>query len=243
MAPSLNGRAWIRQSLPQEHGSWSFVLEPLLIAAVLNISRFGWVSLGTFLMFLGFRPMQIGLKDLLKRKSYPRTAPSVVAGLLLCGTGVICLVWSRNWVASAWVIGMGSLFVLTSRLTSPRSLIREIVGVMVAVPVAILAAPLAAEVLVLRPIASVLGVRGVLGRWADHVMSRWLAVGAGAAMVLFAVGAFPIDNSKFVAYSLCGVRALELALTPTYPRKPSTVGMVEAVLALAVVAAWSAQGY
>ncbi|MBS1705245.1 MAG: YwiC-like family protein [Armatimonadetes bacterium] len=243
MPPSFDWHTWIRQSLPQEHGSWAFVLEPLLIATVLDPGKFGLIAIGTFLLFLGFRPFQIGMKDLLKRKRYPRTLPSTIAGCSLGFVGLSCLVLSANWLATSWILGMGVLFLTVSKFTQPRALVRETVGALLAVPVAVLAAPYAAEVLVIRPIVSILGVRGFLARWPDHVMSRWLAVAGGFTMLLFALTAFPLDNSKFVAYLMCAIRALELALTPKFKRTPSTLGAVEAILAVAVIVSWSAQGF
>lgn len=70
-APPVNWRA---VALPAEHGSWSLVLEPILLGLLVAPSWPGFgVALAGFFAFLAQRPFKIALTDRQRGKVYART--------------------------------------------------------------------------------------------------------------------------------------------------------------------------
>lgn len=228
-------KPWVKQSLPQEHGSWAFVLEPLLIA---GIWAGHWVSsLGFFLCFLAYRPLTVGGKDLLKKKRYERTVPMVASGISLLGIGLSLIVVARAYGLLVTLAGLGGVFAYMDQ-GEKRSISREVLGTLLAFPAAALAAPFGAAVFVLRPIAAVLSVRGFIGRMEDSDQSRWIAVGFGLALIVAAVVYLGIGWPT-IAYAICGLRTLHLALTKDKEVAPVRIGMIEGVISLLVLAGWA----
>lgn len=237
MAADFQIGPWLKQSAPQEHGSWSYVAEPLLVA---GLASGGWTAAaGVFLAFLAYRPVSLGVRDLLKRKVYPRTWPSLVVGLGLGAGGSALVVAQGDGRLVAALATLGGLFAVLDSRADRRSLLRELAGAGLALPTAVLAAPHAVLPLVIRPLTGILSVRGKLGRLADASTCRWIAVASGAAMAGGAWYAFGPDL-RTLAYTACGCRALHLALTAKTEVKPAQVGVVEGLLAVGVVLAWSA---
>jgi hypothetical protein len=237
MAQKLEFKAWIKQVLPPEHGSWAFVIEPLLIAGIVGKASFILAGIGGFLLFLGYRPTFLALKDLQKKKTYPRTIPSLLLGLGFNGLGLACLALSQQWLVLVIILVAGNVFAQLDQNLPPRSLWRELVGSLLMLPVAIFAAPLAWLVLILRPLAAVLSVRGVINRMDDANACRWAGVAVGALLIgasLWQLG----FGFRTAAYSLAGVRTLYLALTPDWERKATKVGIAESVVALLIVLSW-----
>ncbi len=238
MRAKFDTKTWLKQILPQEHGSWSFVLEPLFIAAILDWPNSAISSIGIFLMFLGYRPAMLAAKDFWRKKRYPRTWPSAAVGigLLLSGTG-LCLLAKATWLISATAI-VGAMFVVLDLRASPRSLWRELAGALLAVPAAIIAAPFAAVIFILRVLVAVLSIRGVLARMPDHEICRWVAVGLGIILGVFSVLLFRSSLILMGIYWVAGARAIYLAFSSEWPRKPVRIGITEGILALSIVIAW-----
>ncbi|MEO8034396.1 MAG: YwiC-like family protein [Acidobacteriota bacterium] len=64
-----------RLALPTEHGGWGFLLEPILLALIVAPSIAGAAfAMAAVAGFLTRQPLRFALNDLLRRKSYPRTA-------------------------------------------------------------------------------------------------------------------------------------------------------------------------
>lgn len=237
MAQKLEFKAWMKQVLPAEHGSWAFVIEPLLIAGIVGKAPFILAGIGGFLLFLGYRPTFLALKDLQKKKSYPRTVPSLIVGLLLNGLGLACLALSQQWLVLAIIVVAGNIFAQLDQNLPPRSLLRELAGSLLMLPVAVFAAPAAWLVLILRPLAAVLSVRGVINRMDDAKACRWTAVAVGALLIGAALWQLGL-GFKTAAYGLAGARTLYFALTPEWERKATRVGIAESVVALLIVLSW-----
>jgi len=230
-------KAWVKQSLPQEHGSWAFVVEPLLISSFAGGSRAGIAALGFFLAFLGYRPGVIGIKDILRKKSYPRTIPSLIAGLVLCGIGLAMMALVQNWILIGSLAVLGGLFVYLDSRAEKRSVLREAVGAMLAIPAACLVAPAASGVFVTRALGALLSVRGFIARYDDATTCRWLAVGFAVALVGLSYFAFG-PSLRLAAYSACAARVIFLALIAGKEVKPMRIGMVEAIFGTGVLVAW-----
>lgn len=238
MSQKLELKAWLKQILPPEHGSWAFVIEPLLIAAIAGGPAFALAGIGGFLLFLGYRPTFLALGDLMKDKKYPRTIPSLLAGLALNALGLALLVLSQEFLALVLVMGLGGAFAQLDQRLPPRSLWRELAGSLLMVPVVILAAPAAWPILILRPLAAVLSVRGVIDRMDDAKFSRWAGVCAGILLAGAVWWTLPL-GWRSAAYGLAGARTLYLAVTHSLERKATHVGIAETVVASLIALSWS----
>lgn len=214
------------------------MIEPLAVACIAGGSIYGTLSLGFFLVFLGYRPGLIGLKDLLKRKVYPRTLPSFSAGAFLIAIGSALMLLTEEWNVLCAVALFGAAFAVIDALGGKRSVERESFGALLAVPIACFAAPFASPVLVLRPVLSVLSVRGLISRWEDAALCRWLGILFGFALVPVAWVAFGFSDWRFVAYCICGGRALVSAYQHGKGVKPLQIGIAEIAVSLIVVLCW-----
>lgn len=240
MAPKFDFKLWLKQSLPQEHGSWAFVAEPLLISWIMGGLHKGIAAAGFFLMFLGYRPAMIGIKDLLRHKAYSRTYPSFIVGGFLNALGGLLMLWAHAYVALGCLAIMGALFNWIDAKADKRSILREGFGTLLAVPPAILLAPMAGPLLVARPIASVLSVRGLIGRWDDSNRSRWQSVALGILLIPLGALAFPVASWRMVGYSTCVIRSLYAATRFGKPIKASHIGIAEMLVSISVVIGWLA---
>lgn len=235
----MDWKAWFRQMLPPEHGSWAFVMEPALIAAVLAEKRGALAGLGVFLLFLAYRPAVQGIRDLWRKKRYPRTVPAVFTGLLLGALGLGCMVLTQEPVLIAATFLLGAVFAWLDAALKPRALWRELLGAYLAVPAALVFAPMAGAVLLLaRPTVAILSVRGVIARMDDSVACRWVGTTLGLGLGAYAGLTQPLPLS--LAYGLVGGRAVWLALTPNRERKVTQVGIVESIVSVLVVFGWLA---
>lgn len=87
-------------ALPAEHGSWSLVLEPILLGLLIGPSWAGLAfAVGAFFAFLAHRPLKIAWGDRQRGRSYERTGyawrwgiayaaislAGLIAGLILAG--------------------------------------------------------------------------------------------------------------------------------------------------------------
>ncbi len=238
MRQRLEFKAWLKQVLPPEHGSWAFVIEPLLIAAIVGSPAFALAGSGGLLLFLGYRPAILGLGDLIKKKQYERTLPSLAAGFMCSFLGLCLFLLSQQLLPLVIVMVLGGAFALLDQKLPPRSLWREMAGSMLMVPVVISAVPGAWPVLILRPLAAVLSVRGVIDRMDDAKICRWVGVGAGVLLAGAAMTALPY-GWRSAAYGVASVRTLYLAVTHTWERKATHVGIAESAVAAFIALAWA----
>ena len=238
MTAKLDKKVWIKQSLPQEHGSWAFVVEPLLISAIVGGRPYAITAIGFFLAFLGYRPALIGIKDLAKRKRYPRTMPSFWIGGILLAAGWLIMAAVLNLAIMGSLIVMGSVFMLIDAKAEKRSVLREGFGSLLAVPAAVVAAPYAWPILVVRPIVSILSVRGLIARWEDSKICRWIGVGLSLCLVPLAYFLLGGLDWRFAAYSACFLRACYSALVAGRPVKAVHIGIAEMVVSVLIVSGW-----
>ena len=209
-----------------------------MISWIVGGSRHGIAAFGFFLLFLGYRPALIGIKDILRRKSYPRTYLSAVSGGLLLSFGGILMLLAGAYAALACLAVMGALFNWIDAKAEKRSILREGFGALLAVPSAILVAPLAAPVLLIRPIASVLSVRGLIARWDDALNCRWISVALAASLIPLGLFAYSVGSWRMLAYSVCSARAVYAAMRAGKPVKASDIGIAEILVSGGVVLGW-----
>ncbi len=238
MSQKYEFRTLIKQSLPQEHGSWAFVIEPLLISMIGGRIQSAISGLGFFLAFLAYRPATIALKDLLRKKLYSRTLPSAILGTILFLFGFGLMAISRSWLQIAILVGMGSVFILIDSKAEKRSLLREGFGALFAVPAACIAYPHWIPILVLRPIVTVLSVRGLIARWEDAQTCRRLSVALGILLIPIACLLSLRLDWRIAAYVICGGRTILAAKQGGEEVRPIKIGIAELVVSVTVVLCW-----
>lgn len=233
-------RELLRRALPSEHGSWAFVAEPLLIATMATRGAFWPGAVGLFLLFLAYRPGTLALRDLRANKRFPRTVPYAVAGGVLAAMGLALFAFAASPLLIGVQAAVGLAFVVADANLKPRALSRELLGSVLVLPAAVLAVllehPWIVAVLLIRPLAAVLSVRGILDRFDDGPgASKFGAVAGGVLLVAASMAFGPTDLRVFV-YGLAGLRAIYLGVTRLKERTPVKVGIAESGVAAAVAA-------
>lgn len=78
--------------LPVEHGGWGLIGAPILLGLIVAPSLHGGlISAAALLLFLSRQPLKIAAKDILRKKSFPRTSWAGGFALAEIGLGVILL--------------------------------------------------------------------------------------------------------------------------------------------------------
>lgn len=245
-----------KQLLPSEHGSWAFVLEPMLI---------GWLAfrggaedallVAGFFGFLAYRPGKLAFADLSKHKTYPRTRPALAMAGGLTAALLVCVAfsfpcWTAEWpylAATAWV---GAAFLLFDRQAKPRSLSRELAGACLMTP--LLAGALAGKswpwalgllaYLVIRVLATVLSVRAVFRRTPDWRVCQAVAIVAGLALIPAELALRRWGSGLVLpTFAPIALRSVWLAATANVHREANKVGVVESAFSASVVALWAAR--
>lgn len=97
-AKSHNNRVRVRAiALPLEHGSWGFVLEPIVAGLLLAPTVSGaWISVFVFCLFLSRQPIRVFLVDRIAGRKLPQTfvAMKFMAAYLLLASVAFALVWN-----------------------------------------------------------------------------------------------------------------------------------------------------
>ena len=99
MTPNDHRVSYRKFVLPREHGGWSFVLEPVILALVVAWSPSGLlVGFAALATFLAREPLRLSASDLIvRRKRFPRTVPAaVIAATWLTIVVVLLLIVMRR---------------------------------------------------------------------------------------------------------------------------------------------------
>lgn len=235
--------------VPSEHGSWAFVLEPVLLGTLVSGHWSGLiVVLAALLGFLAYRPLKLGLRDVLARKSYPRTRIGLGFGsLFLISSGILLILGPIQVVPQYWmavgVFGlMGLAFAFFDARLSTGALGRELLGAVLTIPLAAAAfwiswnwtdnypALSLSIVCLAKAIPTVLYVRARLRTREERgYMGTW-AIGAGFLGML-AVGILEIaasGTSLFaIVYAVLAVRIIWGLSSHAKELAPKHVGMQE----------------
>lgn len=253
---------WRSVALPAEHGSWSLVLEPLVLGLLAAPSIGGLLlALAALCAFLLYRPAKLGLSDRRRGRRYPRT---VLAERFAAGFGAAAVALAAGGVALAGAIALwpaaialpfAAAYVLLD-LRPGRALAAEIAAPLAFGATAAVVAlaggtsTLLAAALWLAAVARALpAVLYVRARLRAERQESWRAAPALAAHVvaLAAIGA-PVAGGVLgapaaVAYALLLARA-GVGLSPW--RRPATarrVGVTEIAWGVVTVllVAWGAR--
>lgn len=103
-------------ALPAEHGSWSLVLEPILLGLLVAPSWAGLaLSVAAFALFLFNRPFKIYWGDLRRGRAYARTAIArryaLIYGLAALA-GTMAAVWLGGWLPFVPALAVAPLILL-----------------------------------------------------------------------------------------------------------------------------------
>lgn len=235
-------KALLKQLLPAEHGSWAFVLEPMLILQRGHRWYFAAIGVGVLLLFLAFRPLRLVWTDAKKGKVYPRTKAARLFGGL-CGLSGAALFAVGAWEERstfAWIaLSLAGIYAVCFLLLESEhgSLLRELLGAYPAVLVAggYSGSLVVLLILALKATASISYVRAYIGRHDHSSFARWIGV---ALAFCAAVWAFKVDLLLGIAYSLAALHSLALGFKIGSP-KPPEVGVREAIISACCALAWN----
>lgn len=235
-------------ALPNEHGGWGFLLEPVVLGLLVAPSQAGsLIGLAALFAFLMRHPLRLAASDLLRRRVYPRTR---VCLLLAAAYGAVAAAaiggaaMTGPWRALLPLAGGAAAFAVQFAFDArnrTRELTPEIAGALAGATVAAAIAlaggsanAIALAVAVLsasRAVPSILFIRAAL-RGGGHAVSLALHVAAiGIAAALWSAGAAPAI--AIAAMVLLLIRAI--ATRPNTPAK--TIGIRELAWGAAVVLA------
>lgn len=237
---------------PREHGSWSFVLEPVALGliAVPSVAG-GGLAVAVAAAFFARRPLGIAVRD---PDANRRRAAGATLGVC-AGFGLLGLSVAVAFAGVAWLLWLlpsviaGACFLAFDLRRAGRSGLAEISGVASfgLLPAAIAAvggaAPAMSVALAVvmcgRAVPTVLCVREALRGAKSGVTHRipallaaFLAVAVAAPLV--AVGAAPWMS--VAALAVLALRALALLVFPRPALRARSIGMIEAMLGVAFVA-------
>ncbi|HUP46546.1 MAG TPA: YwiC-like family protein, partial [Thermoanaerobaculia bacterium] len=184
-------------ALPNEHGGWGFLLEPIVLALLVAPSwSGGLVATAAVFGFLVRHPLRLALQDAVRGKRYPRTIACrvlalsylIAAGLALAAAVMIGGI--RILIPLGLVAPLALTQVLYDGWNRSRELLPEMSGAAAMSSVAAAIAigggmPIAAAlglsgIILARSLPSILYVRRLLGR-----MPAWPAVVLHVAAVAF----------------------------------------------------------
>ncbi len=254
-APSPGGVSLRLIVLPNEHGSWSFLGEPILLGLLVAFSPAGFaVALAAVFAFLARQPLKLFVSDQQRGKIYPRTHAARLAFAVLAvaaagslGAALLLGEWRLLWavVAAAPLAALAVAFDLGKR---SRDLAAELAGAValgaVATAIALsegLPGPRAFAlwaVLAARTLPTILFVRARLRLEKGQPYRSAPVHGSHAAAILAALlleHARVLPQAVVWAMVLLAARAA-YGLTPWRPRwKPWQLGISEIVFGVITV--------
>ena len=246
--------------LPTEHGSWSFLAEPVLLGMLVAFSWPGvLVAAGAVAAFLARQPLRLWAGDLRRGRTYPRTSLAGAAFAIFGTASVAALAtawWMTNgsfWPALAGAAPLAAVAMWFDIGKRSREMVAELAG---AVALGALASAIALAggmrlemammlwaVLALRTVPTILFVRarlrlerGQRARLGPPLVAHVVAV---AAITVIVYGGFAPRFATW-AMVLLALRAA-LGLSPLRPRwKTWQLGVSEVAFGLVTVAcvAW-----
>ena len=114
--PAPRGVSARSVALPAEHGSWSLVLEPILLGLLVAPSWAGLaLSVAAFALFLFNRPFKVYWGDLRRGRAYARTAVArryaLIYGMAALA-GTVAAVWLGGWLPFVPALAVAPLILL-----------------------------------------------------------------------------------------------------------------------------------
>ncbi len=223
-------------ALPTEHGSWGFLLEPIVAGLAIAFSPGGlWVSLMVIGAFLLRQPLKIVLFDRLSDRSLPQTAYAVRFGLgylAVFATGLIgsvLTVSAASFFPFAVVLPFAVYQIYCDATRRSRQLPAELIGsVAIASSIAVIAladgwsGPRAYAlwaILAARSIASILYVRNRLNLEKGKPNSFSLPMAAHVVAFLLVLGLALAGLSPYLVVVIFAVLLVRCAIGLSRYRK------------------------
>ena len=89
-------------AIPNEHGGWGFLLEPVVLAIAVAPSRAGVaLALALIAAFFLRHPLRLAARDFLMRKRYPRTMACANLALAYGSAAALCFALAVSWSSVA----------------------------------------------------------------------------------------------------------------------------------------------
>lgn len=127
--------SWRSVALPNEHGGWGMLAEPVLLGLVLAPSVAGaWLALASLAAFLARHPLRLALSDRRRGSRYPRTAAAermtlVYAAIALgAAAGALAAAGARPFVPLLAVAPLAAVQVVYDARLQGRHLAPELCG-------------------------------------------------------------------------------------------------------------------
>lgn len=239
---------WRSVALPTEHGGWSFVSEPLLLGLLLAPSWGGLtISLATLGAFLLRHPLKIYAKDVLNKRSVPRTDAArrfmlIYAGITgFAGLITLFLIPAVNVLLPLLLaLPLFALQLAYDVRNQSRSAVAEIAG---AVATGALASTIVMMqgwtltaalglwlVIAVKAISTILYVRSRLRLEREQAAGLQLALGAQVISIFVVVLATVYGLARWTAIVAMIILAVRAALGLSSWRKarpPKIIGMQE----------------
>lgn len=122
-------------TLPSEHGSWGFLIEPILLGLLVAQSAAGaWLALAALAGFLVRHPLMLAIGDIRRGHRYPRTTAAIqVAAVYAVASLGFLLMAARLAPAAFWIplaaaIVPAAVFLYNDANRQVRSLAGELGG-------------------------------------------------------------------------------------------------------------------
>lgn len=214
-------------AIPNEHGGWGFLFEPIVLAAIAAPSLAGaLVAVAAIAVFLARHPLKLAVGDLVRGRRYPRTAAcgEIAAAYLIVALIAISFVGLRPLLPLAIAVPFGLVHLLGGRAALPELSGAIAMGGVAASMALASSMPLAfAAALWLlalcRSLPAILYVRTLLGRGRGAIVAHVVAI--VVALLLWRASLAP-----FVAV-LALVALLGRALVPPSKPVPKKIGVAE----------------
>ena len=240
--------------MPVEHGGWSLLLEPIVLALVVLPSAAGvLVALAAVCAFLIRQPLSLAVRDHRRNRRFPRTAVCERLVLLFAAGIVATLLWPALDTGGGVLLPMllaspllGIVVLYDLRTTIGRALIPEIAAatmvgaagasIILAGQGSALAAYALWAVAACRAVPAIIHVRTSLGR-GSLALSLIVHVAAVlATTALYSVGVLPIA-AVFAMLVLLGRALFGIKLRQVSPKRLGLTELALGVLTVAIVAA------
>lgn len=195
--------------LPNEHGGWGILFEPIVLALAVRPSAGGaLIALAFLFAFLTRQPLRLALQDAVRGKSYPRTRWCWLFTSLYALGAVAFLVgavWVTGWavlIPIGVVVPMGLTQVFHDASNRGRALLPELAGaaamsssaaaIAIAGGMSIVPALALSGIIVARAIPAIVYVRTLLARSHGRTAASWIPLTLHAIAIAFVAWFAPL---------------------------------------------------
>jgi len=219
-------------AIPNEHGGWGFLFEPIVLAGLAAPSLAGaLVAVAAIAAFLARHPLKLAAADLVRGRRYPRTmvCASIAAAYLIVASIAIAFVGLRPLLPLAIAAPFGLVQLAYDARNRGRAALPELSGAIamggVAASMALASSkplPFAAALWLLalcRSLPAILYVRQLLGRGRGAIAAHVVAIVVAALL-------WRASLAPLVAV-IAMVVLLARALRPPSQPAPKKIGLAE----------------